>query len=150
MITLIRNFIALGVIALTFTACSTMNKSECLTANWKNIGYGDGAGGYKATRLAKHRSACAEHGVTPNMQAYNNGRNQGLKQYCIKSTAYNLGVSGSGYNGVCSKHKERSFLSAYNNGKKVRAEVKTLESMQSDYDSRRDRVANLKSDIDYN
>lgn len=149
MINLIRNILALCIVALTFTACSTMNKSECLTANWKTIGYGDGTNGYKASRISSHRSACAEHGVTPNLAAYNNGRNQGLNQYCIPSTAYNKGASGSRYNGVCSRHNEAAFLDAFNYGAAVYKEVRVLDSMRSEYSQEERRISHMERELEF-
>ena len=123
---IIRNIIALAAIALVASACSTMNKGECLNADWNTIGYGDGTNGQPASRLSKHRSACAEHGVKPNLNAYTNGRNKGLNKYCIPSRAYYLGLSGSGYNGVCTNHNEKAYLNAHGYGYNVYKQQKSI------------------------
>ena len=130
---ILKNILLLILVTFTISACSTMNKSECLNADWKTIGFGDGSRGYKASRISQHSSACAEHGVRPDLSAYNAGRDQGLKQYCIPSTGYNKGASGYSYNGVCSGHNEGPFVEALNYGRTVYSAVKTLDKMKSDY-----------------
>jgi len=107
---LIRNIFLLGLISAAVSGCSTLSKGECLSANWKNIGYGDGAQGYLAARISQHRSACAEYNVTPDLNAYTAGRNEGLAQYCTPANGYNTGFAGTSYNGVCSNHNEKEFV----------------------------------------
>ncbi len=147
MINLIRNIIALGVVTIAFTACSTMNKSECLTANWKTIGYGDGTNGHAASRISQHRSACAEHGIAPDLNAYNAGRNQGLNQYCIPSKGYYKGLSGSRYNGVCTNHSEAAYVDAFNYGTAVYKEVKTLDNLKREYSSEEYRIQQMERSL---
>lgn len=147
MINLIRNIIALGVVALAFTACSTMNKNECINADWKTIGYGDGTNGYKASRISQHRSACAEHAIAPDLNAYNAGRNQGLNQYCIPSRGYYKGLSGSRYNGVCTNHKEAAYLDAFNYGTAVYKEVKILDNLKREHSSEEHRIRKIERSL---
>ena len=147
MINLIRNIIALGVVAIAFTACSTMNKSECLTANGKTIGYGDGTNGYAASRISRHRSACAEHGIAPDLNAYNTGRKQGLNQYCIPSRGYYKGLAGSRYNGVCTNHNEIAYLDAFNYGTAVYKEVKILDNLKREYSSEEHRIRKMERSL---
>ena len=148
MTNLIRNTIAIIIIAFTFTACSTMNKSECLSANWKTIGYGDGTKGYEASRISQHSSACSEYGVSPNLDLYNAGRNEGLKHYCIPSKGYNRGVYGSKYNGVCVAHNEKEFLEAYNYGFLLYKENKLLSKLKSEYSQEKNYISRLEHRID--
>ncbi|MDH5395234.1 MAG: DUF2799 domain-containing protein [Gammaproteobacteria bacterium] len=126
-----------------------MNKSECLTADWRTIGFGDGANGHTASRISQHRSACAEHGITPDLNAYNAGRSQGLSQYCIPSKGYHKGMSGVSYNGVCSGHNEKDFLDAYNFGYAIYKEEKILSNMKSDYSREQHRISSLERSLQY-
>ncbi len=107
----------LTILALIgLSGCATMSGDECLTSDWHAIGFEDGSRGYTMDRLSNHRKACAKHGVTPDFQAYQTGRDEGLGDYCQPSRGFNLGASGSRYNGVCPSHSERYFLDAYNAG----------------------------------
>ena len=147
MLTQIKLFSIFAVITLLLSGCSTMNKSECLNADWRTIGYGDGARGYKAARIGEHRSSCAEYGVRPNLDAYNNGRQDGLRQYCTPTTGYNKGLSGYRYNGVCANHNERDFVEALNYGLAIYREVKILNNLKSQYRKQQDYIHRLEEEL---
>lgn len=112
------------------TSCATLNKDECRTANWKLIGYEDGSKGYTAARIGEHRKACAEYGVSPNLDLYNKGRAEGLHKYCIPVNGYNLGQRGAVYQGICAGYNEQGFVAAYKHGTQLRAENSRLHQMQ--------------------
>ncbi|MDH4047424.1 MAG: DUF2799 domain-containing protein [Gammaproteobacteria bacterium] len=101
---------------MILSGCATMSGDECATSDWYAIGFEDGSRGYTSSRLGDHRKACAKHGVTPDFEAYQTGRNEGLVEFCQPSRGFNLGASGSQYHGVCSAHREGQFLDAYNSG----------------------------------
>ncbi len=107
----------LGVtVLLGLSGCATMSGDECVTSDWQMIGFEDGSRGYGAERLGEHRKACAKHGVTPDLQAYRAGREEGLRDFCQPSRGFNLGARGRHYNGVCSAEMEVDFLDAYRAG----------------------------------
>ncbi len=116
----LRNLILILAGALVLQGCASgMSKDECLVADWYAIGYEDGSRGASPDIIGKHRKSCAEHGVAPNMQAYQQGRTKGLALYCQPSKGFNLGARGYGYNGVCPRMLEPEFLAAYNSGRKL-------------------------------
>lgn len=142
-----KNIFLLGFILLTATACSTLNKSECLTADWKTIGYEDGTKGYKASRISQHRSACAEYGIRPDLNAYTIGRKEGLHHYCIPTTAYKKGLYGYSYNGVCAGYNEKVFLDAYYDGLEIYKEKNILNKMKSDYAKEESYISSLELEL---
>lgn len=107
------------IAAIGLSGCASMNADECAVSDWRAIGYEDGSQGYTAARLGNHRKACAKHGVAPDFQAYQAGRDQGLRQYCRPSRGFNLGTSGSRYNGVCPVDLEPGFVEAFNSGHRL-------------------------------
>jgi len=115
-------WLLIGIASLS--GCATMSSEECMTSDWSAIGYEDGARGYTTDRFGQHRKACAKHGVTPDFTAYQNGRDQGLVEYCQPSRGFNVGSNGGRYNGVCSVNLEANFLDAY----KVGYQLYTLRS----------------------
>lgn len=133
MLTLFKYILTFSFIAVFLSSCSTLNKDECKTADWKTIGYTDGIRGYKAIRIDKHRSACAKYNVRPNLDTYTTGRNEGLKQYCVPATAYKKGISGYNYNGVCSGHNEIKFLDAFNYGLTIFQAKRKLNNLEAKY-----------------
>lgn len=106
----------LAMVFAGLSGCATMSGDECMTSDWSAIGYEDGSRGYNTDRFGQHRKACAKHGVTPDFSAYQNGRDQGLVEYCQPGRGFNVGVNGGSYNGVCGVNLEADFLDAYNTG----------------------------------
>jgi len=106
----------LGIVLGGLSGCATMSGDECMTSDWSAIGYEDGARGYTTDRFGQHRKACAKHGVTPDFSAYQNGRDQGLIEFCQPNRGFRVGTNGGSYNGVCNLSMEADFLDAYNAG----------------------------------
>ena len=66
---------------LGLSGCATMSADECVMSDWHTIGFEDGARGYTADQLGNRRKSCAKHGVAPDFEAYQAGREEGLRQY---------------------------------------------------------------------
>lgn len=111
----------IGLAALMLSGCAGMSADECVTGDWYAIGYEDGSRGYTADQLGNRRKACAKHGVTPDFQAYQDGRSEGLKEFCQPQRGFNLGAGGGRYSGVCPAQLEPGFLDAYRNGSELHA-----------------------------
>jgi hypothetical protein len=105
-----------GIAMILASGCASMSSEECVATDWTAVGYEDGARGYTTERFTNHRKACAKHGVTADFGAYQQGREQGLVEYCQPGRGYDVGVSGGRYYGVCSVDLEADFLDAYNAG----------------------------------
>ena len=123
--------LAVVFFALAISGCASMSSEECALSDWSAVGFEDGARGYTTDRFSAHRKACAKHGVTADFRAYQEGRDEGLVQFCQPSRGYNLGVSGGTYNGVCDVAMEEEFLDAYRVGHQLyslRANVNTANS----------------------
>ena len=104
-------------ISLLVSACATLNESECLNANWQNIGLEDGSKGRAVTYIGKHRKACAEHGVTPDLDRYATGYEAGLAQFCTAEVGFVQGKLGFRYNGACPAELSGDFLDGYERGR---------------------------------
>jgi len=108
---------------LALTACSSKDEerrarqeAQCLTADWRGIGYEDGAKGRKTDNIARHRKACAEFGVSPNLDAYLDGHAQGVASYCQPNNGYLLGTRGRRYSGGCPAGQDAAFADAMGAG----------------------------------
>ena len=51
------------------SGCASLSKSECLNANWEDIGVRDGANGQPEEYLIQHSTACAKVNVAPDRGA---------------------------------------------------------------------------------
>lgn len=131
---------------ISLAGCASLSKDECLHADWRMIGFEDGAKGKSPDYLGEHREACAEYGVVPNQNLYLKGREDGLVEYCRPYNAFQEGVRGATYQGVCPAYKQDAFLEAYQYGKKIHeadqkvndqeSNIKDLESSLSDIKTR--------------
>lgn len=103
----------------TLAGCASgMSKDECLYADWRAIGYEDGARGAPATAISPRRSACAKKaGLAPNMDAYLAGREAGLDQFCRPAKGFDLGAHGGRYDGACAGRDEAGFTAAFAQGR---------------------------------
>lgn len=124
--------VAVLILCCAFLAgCATLNKNECMTADWRTIGYEDGAKGMPASRIGKHRKACARHGVAPDFNAYEQGRMEGLREYCTPERGYSLGVAGKKFPSVCPEELKPAMLDIYERGKVVYRAGKVFKRKQA-------------------
>ena len=126
---------------LALSGCASMNSDQCLTSDWKAIGFEDGSRGYSANRLGNHRKACAKHGVTPDFEAYQAGHAKGLDTYCQPSRGFSLGNNGGTYNGICSAHREGDFIDAFNTGHKLYSLRSRVYTAGNQIDRKRQHLA---------
>ena len=88
-----------GLLALG--GCATLTADQCKVANWRVLGVEDGALGYGETRFLEYTNDCAKAGVTPDRTAWEDGRKDGLLQFCTPKGAYSAGVDGRPFRGRC-------------------------------------------------
>ena len=106
-------------VSMFVSACATLNKSECKNANWRIIGMEDGSSGRLLSYIKNHRKACAEYGVTPNLNRYQQGHAEGLTQFCTGENGFVQGKRGRHYNGVCPIELRGNFLYGYERGREL-------------------------------
>ncbi|MDH3646004.1 MAG: DUF2799 domain-containing protein [Gammaproteobacteria bacterium] len=119
---------AIGLAGLTAGCATTMTQTQCVSADWYAIGLEDGARGQAMTRLTKHRQQCSEFGISPDVQAYQQGRLEGLDYFCTLSNGLSVGKTGSNYAGACPAEMEYYFLTGYRLGRemhRVRSDINT-------------------------
>ena len=136
-------FLTLTFTMLTLVSCASLNEDDCLSMDWATLGYEDGAAGHTGKRIGKHREACAKYGVSPNLEAYNSGRNDGLKEYCRPANAYTVGVSGAQYKGVCPSELADEFTHAYEDGRHLYSLEQTFQQTRSEITTKENRLTKL-------
>ena len=149
----IRRAGVLSIISLLgLSGCATMSADECAMSDWHTIGFEDGARGYTAEKLGNRRKACAKHGVAPDFEAYQAGREQGLQQYCQPSRGFSLCASGARYHGVCPGYMEVDFVDAYNSGhqlyslrSRVNSATQQINAKEHQLDNARVRIRNAEA-----
>ena len=127
--------------------CATMSESECINADWREVGRNDGLEGRRQTQLARHYDACVKYGITPDRDEYMEGRESGLAVYCTQDSGYWEGRNGAGYQRVCPANSEPAFLSGYRAGQAVFAAVEEVRSIRGEMASAKDRIGFLEDEI---
>ena len=145
-----RTSTLLSLLVIGLAGCATMSSDECATSDWTAVGYEDGSRGYTSERFSKHRKACAKHGITADFQAYQQGRSQGLVEFCQPSRGFNLGANGGQYKGVCSVELEADFLDAYRVGQQLYALRSNVSSANSQINYKKHELEDIEDQISHN
>jgi hypothetical protein len=145
-----RTSILLSLLVIGLAGCATMSGDECATSDWTAVGYEDGSRGYTSGRFSKHRKACAKHGITADFEAYQEGRGQGLVEFCQPSRGFNLGANGGQYNGVCSVELEADFLDAYRVGQQLYVHRSNVNSANSQINNKKHELEDIEDQITHN
>jgi hypothetical protein len=134
------------LLMLSMGGCASMDKDECLVADWRLIGYQDGVQGKSAAAVGTYRKDCADYRVVPDLAAYQAGRREGLQEYCVAANGYRLGNSGRGYNAVCPAEMERAFRAAYNTGHDLYLARTRVNSTNSLINQKQQAIQSLEAD----
>jgi hypothetical protein len=117
---------------LLVISCASLDKDECLHADWYAIGLEDGARGRAVERLGDHRRACAKHNVAPDTDRYVAGRNEGLKSFCTYERGFSEGRAGHGYAAGCPQPQGGQFLAGYHRGRELHELHRRLGELEKD------------------
>jgi len=138
--------IAAGAI-LALSGCAGMDQAECVTADWRTIGFEDGTAGRTQGRIGDYRRECAEHGVSPDLAMYQQGYAEGVRNFCTESNAFNQGRSGVSYHGICPGELEQDFLAAYSLGREHHVLYGQVSSLRARIESSKARIRSLEESI---
>ncbi|MFT4956644.1 MAG: hypothetical protein ACI8U3_003056 [Brevundimonas sp.] len=140
--------LAAGAVLMGLGSCATMSEDQCLAGDWYGQGRSDGAAGYGPGRLSDHTEACTRHGVTPDANAYYEGHEVGVRQYCVPGRAFRIAASGGGYsNGFCPADLEQDFLYAYSDGRLVWDAIQRANAVRARVDEFTARAREYEEDI---
>ena len=124
-----------------------MSESECINADWREVGRNDGLEGKRQAELARHYDACVKYGITPNREQYITGREAGLAIYCTQDSGYWEGRNSRGYRRVCPASAEPAFLAGYRTGQAVYNAIEKVRSIRAQMASAKDRIGTLEDEI---
>ena len=140
---------------LLVSSCATMSPEQCLNADWRQVGYADGADGQPGSRIQEHASACAKAGARPAMEAYLAGRMEGLVSYCQPENGFAVGRRGRPDNaGDCPPHIRPAFLQQYRQGSEINALESQVNSLRGALETERrearrreDKVEDIRKEL---
>ena len=141
-------------LSLSVAGCATLDREECLSADWQLIGYNDGVAGRTSERLEQHREACAEYGITPVMDHYLEGHFQGAEDYCTAENGYTSARSGQSFNPICRgqlrfdyEHGHRLGQEAYQQLEQLKQAEQDLRELKSELRSADNRISDYETEL---
>jgi Protein of unknown function (DUF2799) len=137
----------LAVTVLALSGCASMSKQECRVADWRTLGYEDGVAGRSGDTISRHRKACAVAGVTPDLDAYQAGRTDGLREYCQPENGFRVGTNGGNYSGFCAADLAPSFTEAYQSGRELYARQSRYNQVSSRLNYARNEIVRIDSQV---
>ena len=133
---------------LLLGACAAkMSKDECRTVDWRTVGYEDGVAGRPGDRIGEHRRACAEYGVTPDLNAYLAGRTAGLREYCQPHNGYRAGANGYTYFDTCPADLAEAFEIAYDEGRALYVRERRVTDTERQIEDRHREIRRLEDRV---
>ena len=145
---MLKHAALLSITLSLLASCASMDKSECLTADWRTIGFEDGAKGKNETAISEYRKDCAEHGVTPDLTAYRKGHREGTERYCTTRNGFAVGKSGNSYQNSCAADLEPDFLTGYRDGQQLYSLQRALNNAHAAVDKQQRLLSSLEQDIE--
>jgi hypothetical protein len=138
----------IALCTLLLGACAAkMSKDECRTVDWRTVGYEDGVAGQPGDRIGEHRRACAEYGVTPDLNAYLAGRSAGLREYCQPHNGYRAGANGYTYFDTCPADLAEAFEIAYDEGRALYVRERRVTDTEEQIDEKRREIRRLEDRV---
>ena len=133
---------------LLLGACAAkMSRDECRTVDWRTVGYEDGVAGQPGDRIGEHRRACAEYGVTPDLNAYLAGRTAGLREYCQPHNGYRAGANGYTYFDTCPADLAEAFEIAYDEGRALYVRERRVTDTERQIEDRHREIRRLEDRV---
>lgn len=117
--------------------CATgrMSAEDCRAADWRAQGVEDGKAGWPAAYFTRYVEDCQAVDA-PDLSAWSEGREEGLRTYCTPAGGYAAGREGREYAGVCPEPLDPVFLDANHHGLtyfRMRRRIADLERLERDY-----------------
>lgn len=123
----------------------TLTAEQCVSTDWAALGRADGLAGHGFDWMQRHVSACADSGITPDVDVYRAAMVEGQRAYCTPARGFSLAVRGRSYtNGWCAADLEPAFLTAYADGVIVQQSYQntvTADSRLADARRQLDQIA---------
>ncbi len=93
-----------------------LNRQQCLSMNWYQVGFQDGSQDKYQRNLNSAIQDCAKFKLTVDTKQYAAGWRAGAKKFCTPGRAYQLGVNGSTFNNICPANLAGKFNAAWRRG----------------------------------
>lgn len=103
--------------SLVLSGCAqTMDAASCAQADWRAIGFEDGAKGAPMTAFPDRAATCAKQGHSADRVAYDAGRAEGLRSFCTYENAYSEGYARRDFRNVCPAELADAYREGFRRG----------------------------------
>lgn len=109
---------AVVLLVIFISGCASLSQSECISANWYDLGAQNALSGKKSNYVAEHTKACDEYAISPDFTLYKLGWLNGQSQFCNAASGWRFALKGGYYKNTCTRYNERDFLAGYRLGNK--------------------------------
>ncbi len=115
-------------------SCASLSEDSCRGGDWASIGYRDGANGQLLSYINQHIEACAEFGISPDVEEWRAAREAGLQEYCTPENAYAVGRRGRDLSPVCEANRDYLRLANFYGRRfaEISDEIDDLEDVEDD------------------
>jgi len=131
----------------TLSGCAGMSEQECVTLDWRTVGFEDGTQGRPVGTIGNYRQACSKYGVSSDLESYRAGHADGVEVYCRPARGFDVGHRGTSYQGVCPAQLEPDFLAAYNSGRHLYELESTLRRIEGQIAGNHRAQENIKKEL---
>ncbi|MDP2575552.1 DUF2799 domain-containing protein [Vibrio penaeicida] len=122
-------FFSLLLTVFLITGCTSMSIEECQTTHWRDLGYQQGQVGENPNIINDYAKDCSEGGINVDKEAWSQGYERGLVQYCSPRNGYQEGRNGRSYYGVCDNEQ---FNKNYELGRQAYLKEERLSDIQKE------------------
>lgn len=91
----------LGLLIMAMVGCSSGISDLAKQGRWQELGFQDGGKGLNQRSPSRLNELGEETSQSADYSSYEEGYLNGITEYCNPNFAYQIGLSGQSYNGVC-------------------------------------------------
>jgi outer membrane murein-binding lipoprotein Lpp len=128
------------VVSLFLSGCATLNKNECQTVDWEQLGLQNGQAGEPQSYIAEHQKACSQYKLPVDTAKWDAGWQKGIRNYCTPANGLAAGQRGRTDGSMCPSDQMQQFSYYAQIGGRV-------YSAQSDVDGARSELEQISNDI---
>jgi hypothetical protein len=96
----------LALTAVALVGCSSGISELAKEGRWQELGFRDGAKGLNQRTPSRLSELGEQSAQSVDYSSYEEGYLTGISEYCNPNHAYQIGLSGQSYNGVCDSEED--------------------------------------------
>lgn len=141
------SILALAALGAGLAGCASapLNAEQCAAIDWYQLGLADGRQGQALTALNDEITQCRPFDISPDMTAYNRGRDEGLQSYCRPPVLLEATVQSVGDPFVCEPFTSDQ-TEAFELGRDTREAVVRWQSVQQQYQQIADSLEQVNAE----